>query len=100
MNHKPKFGGFTDDQVAQILEQVASTINVACAILREKAAEPEEVDISLTLHGLDAMLNAAGALADSATGGNVIGDMHAWLCGPLFHRDRATAAAHAEGGAA
>lgn len=86
----PKFAGLTDEQVLLVLEQVASTIGLACDICRSEALRHGDHEVALSFHALDHMLTGVGALADMASGTNVIGDIYAWLCGPNFHtRDSA-----------
>lgn len=79
------FNGYTPEQVVRILEQIASTINLACDICRVEADRAGTSDVALTLHALDTMLCGVGALADCPTGGGVVGGFADWMMGPLFH---------------
>lgn len=79
----PKFAGLTDDQVKMVLEQIATTLNTARSICLSEAIESDNYVFDLLAH----MLAGAGALADAASGEGVVGDLNAWLCGPLFHRE-------------
>lgn len=86
----PKFAGLTDKQRLLVLEKVASTIDLACDICRSEAIRHGDHDAVLAFHALEHMLTGAGALADMASGSDVIGDIYDWQCGPNFHtRDSA-----------
>lgn len=81
-----KFAGLTDEQVKIVLEQIASAIDLACSICRNESAQSDGVDQRHVFDSLALMLSGVGALADMASGEGVIGDLPAWLCGPLFQR--------------
>lgn len=89
-----QFNGLTPEQVSRLLEQIATTVNLACDICRNEADRFSDHQSSYTLHALETMLCGVGALADLPGGGGVVGDFPAWLCGPLFNQ------AQSAGGAA
>jgi hypothetical protein len=82
---KPKFSGLTDEQVLMLFFQIASTVNLMAQICRNEAERHGANDVATTFHALDTMLLGVGAMADHATGGDCVGDLAAWLVGPLFH---------------
>jgi hypothetical protein len=81
-----KFSGLTDEQVLQLFEQIASTVDLMSSICREKADEHGNNQITSTFHALDTMLRGVGAMADMPTGGNCVGDFAAWMVGPNFNK--------------
>ena len=84
----PKFGGLTDDQVLQVLQSIAIQASVAAKVCRAAAAELGREDGAYTLHAVDNMICAMGALADLGTGYTVIGDFPTWMAGPNFHAEK------------
>lgn len=80
------FAGLTDAQVRQLLEKIASTADLMASMCRTEADRNGEKDVSLLLHAMETMLCGIGAMADLATGGNAVGDLAAWMVGPMFHQ--------------
>jgi hypothetical protein len=93
----PRFGGKTEEQLLRILENVASTMDIARQICLEEAGRcdgnGDQVggsDPVYTLYSLEKMLSGVGALADSASGCTVIGDLPEWMCGSSYRDMAAT----------
>jgi len=80
----PKFSGLSDDQVALLLEKIATTMNLMSELCRDAADRHGAGEAAYTFNALDTMLCGVGALADHATGGKIIGDFSAWMLGPMF----------------
>ena len=83
-NHK--FSGLSDEQVLQLFEKIASTVDLMSTICLEKADEHGGDQIAFTFHALDTMLRSVGAMADMPTGGNCVGNFAAWMVGPNFNK--------------
>lgn len=90
----PKFSGLTDDQVLQMLRRIATTADLMSGMCRDQAQLHGGEDVAYTFHALDTLLCGLGALADHATGGEIVGDFAAWMVGPYFDQ------VQQEGGAA
>lgn len=78
------FAGLSDDQVANILRQIANQADLMANICREQAELTQESGTANTFQSLNAMLCGLGALADMPIGGAVVGDFADWMLGPLF----------------
>ena len=81
-----KFSGYTEDQVLQLLEQIATNANTVASICRAESMNAGTSDLADTLNSLQCMAEVIGALADAPTGGQCVGSFTDWFCGPHFNR--------------
>lgn len=80
---------FSQKQLLAALQIIASKTSLACEICRSEAQLYGTHDSVYAFHALDAILESVGALADSVSGENVVGDFQTWLCGPSFNESDA-----------
>ncbi len=80
-----KSTNLTDEQMACVLERIASALDLASDICRREAIRFDGHDSSYSFLALEPLLSSMGALADRAGREDVVGDMYSWFCGPNFY---------------
>lgn len=76
---------FTKEQHRRVLQAIAGrmvTVNHVLMMLQTK--QQDDFETNALLDAVQFMAETVGAMADTAIGGDVHGDMNAWLYGPLF----------------
>ena len=89
--NKPEpLNGFSPDQARQVLKAIASKADMLQKLLMELAMrswrEEPATQLTTSIEAATEVSTMIGLLADSASGGEICGDMYHWLCGPSFAR--------------
>ena len=78
------FGDLSDEQVAMVLEQIATTANSLRRFVAQAHADAASTPHANALDVATMLTERIGALADFACGEDVVGTVGDWMLGPLF----------------
>jgi len=85
---KRPFNGLTDEQVEMVLEEIA-TIAGSILPLAYRTVEASGLsDTADDAYAVQQALQQIGALADFASGEQIVGDFARWMLGPLFREQQ------------
>ena len=83
-NSTNDFAGLTTAQVKTLLSAIATQCNTLSQICAEHALAHDADEMGNVFRSLDMMLCTVGALADRPLGGECVGGIANWHCGPNF----------------
>ena len=78
------FAGLTAAQVKTVLSTIATQANTLRQICCAHSVEHDSNEMGNVFRSLDMMLSNIGALADTPLGGECVGNLADWHCGPNF----------------
>jgi len=78
------FAGLTNAQVKDLLSTIATQAHTLSEICATHAETYDSDELGNTFRSLDMMLCTIGALADKPLGGDCVGSIADWHCGPNF----------------
>lgn len=88
------FNGLSADQVEMVLRQIASDACTLASLTRSLVVTIGATPAADQLCAMVAIVERIGALADHASGADVVGDFHAWTMGPNFRTAAAVLASN------
>lgn len=76
--------GYSPEQLVMVLQSIATQMAALNGLLMMAQASETEFECGRLMDAAQALAQGIGSLADSATGGEILGGMGRWHCGPFF----------------